>query len=116
VKPDTVPRGSAAESRPELSIARPGDAASAGTPPELATALAFGDVPLAVEVELDRRPLTVREILRLVPGSVLKMARSAGENIDIRVGGVLTGFGEIVILEDRMGVRITDFVQHEELA
>jgi flagellar motor switch protein FliN/FliY len=81
---------------------------------DLAAALAFGDVPLTLEVELDRRPLTVRDILRLAPGSVLKMDRSAGENIDIRVGGVLTGFGEIVILEDRMGVRITGFVQQED--
>ena len=70
------------------------------------------EVPVPVEVELDRKRLAVREILALEPGSVLKMSRSAGENIDIRVGGVLVGFGEIVILEENMGVRITDF--HEE--
>jgi flagellar motor switch protein FliN/FliY len=72
----------------------------------------FSDVPLPVEVELDRRPMSVRQILDLSPGMVLRMSRSAGENIDIRIGGVLMGFGEIVILEDNMGVRITDF--HEE--
>ncbi|MEZ5401126.1 MAG: FliM/FliN family flagellar motor switch protein [Bryobacteraceae bacterium] len=69
----------------------------------------FADLPLGIEVELDRRRMSVREILRLKPGSVLRMTRSAGENIDIRVGGALMGFGEIVILEERMGVRITDF-------
>jgi flagellar motor switch protein FliN/FliY len=37
------------------------------------------------------------------------MSRSAGENIDILIGGRLVGFGEIVIIEDSMGVRITDF-------
>jgi len=66
-------------------------------------------VPLLVEIELDRTVMTVREILDFVKGSVLKMSRSAGENIDIRVGGALVGYGEIVILEDKMGVRITDF-------
>lgn len=67
------------------------------------------DVPMPIEVELDRKVLTVRAILGLTAGSVLKMGRSAGENIDIRVGGVLMGFGEIVILEESIGVRITDF-------
>lgn len=69
------------------------------------------DVPVELEVELDRKTLVLREILELLPGSVLRMTRSAGENIDIRVGGALVGFGEIVILEDSMGVRITDFHQ-----
>lgn len=69
----------------------------------------IAEVPVPIEVELDRKVLSVRAILGLGAGSVLKMGRSAGENIDIRVGGVLMGFGEIVILEDSIGVRITDF-------
>jgi flagellar motor switch protein FliN/FliY len=69
----------------------------------------LSNVPVSIEVELDRKILTVREILALGPGTVLRMSRSAGENIDIRVGGSLIGFGEIVILEENMGVRITDF-------
>jgi flagellar motor switch protein FliN len=72
----------------------------------------FADLPLPVEVELDRKVLSVRQVLELAAGSVLRMTRSAGENIDIRIGGALMGFGEIVILEENMGVRITDF--HEE--
>lgn len=71
------------------------------------------DVPLDVEVELDRKTMTVRQILELGVGSVIAMNRSAGENIDIRVHGTLVGFGEIVIIEDSMGVRITDFVGEE---
>ncbi|MCC6585905.1 MAG: FliM/FliN family flagellar motor switch protein [Bryobacterales bacterium] len=69
------------------------------------------EVPVELEVELDRKTLALRDILELAPGSVLRMTRSAGENIDIRVGGALVGFGEIVILEESMGVRITDFHQ-----
>ncbi len=69
----------------------------------------YSEVPIDVEVALDRRVMTVREVLGLAEGSVIKMNRSAGENIDVLIGGTLTAFGEIVIIEDSMGVRITDF-------
>ena len=69
----------------------------------------LGDVPIQVEVELDRKAMTVRELLALEPGSVVKLPRSAGENIDIVIGGTLIGSGEIVIIEETVGVRITDF-------
>lgn len=72
----------------------------------------MADVCVPVEVELDRKIMSVAELLSMENGTVIKMSRSAGENIDIRVGGSLVGFGEIVILEENMGVRITDF--HEE--
>lgn len=73
----------------------------------------LSDVPLDVSVELDRRILTMREVLALERGSVVRLTRSAGENIDITIGGTLVGFGEIVIIEDSMGVRITDFTLQE---
>jgi flagellar motor switch protein FliN/FliY len=69
----------------------------------------YSEVPIDVEATLDRRVMTVRELLALSEGSVVKMNRSAGENIDVLIGGMLTAFGEIVIIEDSMGVRITDF-------
>jgi flagellar motor switch protein FliN len=69
----------------------------------------FQDVPVEVEVELDRRILTVREIFDLQEGSLICTGRSAGENIDIYIGGTLVGFGEIVVIENMIGVRITDF-------
>lgn len=67
------------------------------------------DIPMALEVELDRTTLPVRSILALEKGSVIAMNRSAGENMDILVGGTLLGSGEIVIMEETVGVRITDF-------
>ncbi len=69
----------------------------------------LADIPVQLEVELDRKTLTMGTIADLREGSVIKMGRSAGENIDILVGGALVGFGEIVVIEDMMGVRITDF-------
>ena len=69
----------------------------------------FSDVPVDIEAELDRRILTVGQILRLEPGSLIGMKRSAGENIDLYVGGTWIGCGEIVVVENILGVRITDF-------
>ena len=69
----------------------------------------LGDVPVDVEIELDRRIMTTSEVLQLSEGSLLGTSRSAGENIDIYIGGVLCGSGEIVVIENTLGVRITDF-------
>ena len=69
----------------------------------------IADVRIDVEVQLDQRWMKLSEILALEEGSILEMRRSAGENIDIYVGTKLLAFGEIVIIENIMGVRITDF-------
>ncbi len=73
----------------------------------------FADVPVEVEVELDRTVMTLSQILDLDVESVIRMTRSAGENIDILIGGRVIGSGEIVIIEDAVGLRITDFNQEE---
>jgi flagellar motor switch protein FliN/FliY len=69
----------------------------------------LAEVAVEIEVELDRQVMRMREVLELAEGSVIRTARSAGENIDIYIGGVLGGSGEIVVIEDTIGVRITDF-------
>ena len=69
----------------------------------------LAEVPVDIEVELDRRVMTTREVLALEEGAVIATPRSAGENIDIYIGGVLCGSGEIVVIENVLGVRITDF-------
>jgi flagellar motor switch protein FliN/FliY len=74
----------------------------------------LGDVPVYIEAQLDQRQLTVREVLDLRNGSVVPMTRSAGENIDICIAGRVIGFGEVVIIENSVGVRITDFVSEEQ--
>ena len=71
------------------------------------------DVPVDVDVELDRLVLTVRQVLSLEVGSIIKLDRSAGENLDVRVGGALFGFGEIVANEVNTLIRLTDFFQNE---
>lgn len=69
----------------------------------------LADIAMDVEVELDRTVMTIRDILSLERGSVVAMQRSAGETIEIRVGGTMIGSGEIVILDETVAVRITDF-------
>jgi flagellar motor switch protein FliN/FliY len=71
------------------------------------------DTRISLEVELDRKIMTLRELMHIEAGGVLRMTRSAGENIDILVDGTVIGFGEIVIIEDAMGIRVTDFRNDE---
>lgn len=69
----------------------------------------LADVPVLIEVEIGRPMLKLGDILALEEGSVVALPRSAGENIDIRVGGVLVCYGEVIVMEDSVGVRITGF-------
>lgn len=73
----------------------------------------YSDLCFDVEVQLDRKQMTLESILELEPDSVIRLPRSAGENVDILIGGALVCFGEIVIIEDTVGVRITDFREEE---
>jgi flagellar motor switch protein FliN/FliY len=69
----------------------------------------LGEIPVEIEIELERKLMTTRQVLRLEEGGIIETSRSAGENIDIYIGGVLFGSGEIVVIENTLGVRITDF-------
>jgi flagellar motor switch protein FliN/FliY len=69
----------------------------------------IAQVPIDIEVQLDQRFMKLSDILSLEEGSIIEMRRSAGENLDIYIGSKLAAFGEIVIIESIMGVRITDF-------
>ena len=73
----------------------------------------LADIPIQIDVELGQKNMTVGEILALKKGSVIKMTRSAGDNIDILAGSALLGSGEIVIIEETVGVRITDFNEED---
>ncbi len=68
----------------------------------------FEDIPVEITVQLDCRIMKVREVLGLHAGSVIKMLRSAGDNMDVLVQGLPAGVGEVVVIEDRIGIRITD--------
>ena len=67
-----------------------------------------GDVIIEVRAELDRTAFTVLELLGLEPGSLLEFSRSTGENIDIYAGEVLLGWGEVLMMDGAMAVRLAD--------
>jgi len=68
------------------------------------------DVPLQVTVELGRTRKLIRDILELSPGSVIELDKLAGEAVDILVNGKLIAKGEVVVIDDNFGVRITEIV------
>lgn len=65
-------------------------------------------VSLRVTVELGRTKMNIEEVLRLGPGSVVELDKLAGEPVDVLVNERLIARGEVVVLDDRFGVRITD--------
>jgi flagellar motor switch protein FliN len=73
----------------------------------------LSDIPVYVDVELARKIMPLGEVLALEEGSVINMTRSAGENIDLLIGGAPVASGEIVIIEETLGVRITDFAEED---
>ncbi|MGH9103580.1 MAG: flagellar motor switch protein FliN, partial [Acidimicrobiales bacterium] len=73
-------------------------------------------VEMDLTVELGRARLPVRELLGLVPGSVVELDRQAGAPVDILVNGTLLAKGEVVVVDDEFGVRITEIVQTEPVA
>ncbi len=72
------------------------------------------DVPLTLTVELGRTEKQIREILSLGPGSVVELDRMAGEAVDVMVNGKLVARGEVVVVDDKFAVRITDVVSRAE--
>jgi flagellar motor switch protein FliN/FliY len=74
---------------------------------------AFADLHVDVEVQVDRRLMTLKQILEIEDSSVIRLPRSAGENMDILIGGAFVGHGEVVIIDDMVGIRITDFGEED---
>ena len=69
------------------------------------------DVPLEVTVELGRTKKSIKEILEFAPGTIVELDKIAGEPIDILVNGKMVAKGEVVVIEESFGVRITDIVK-----
>lgn len=71
------------------------------------------DVPLEISVELGRVKMMVRDVLGLGTGAIIEIDKAAGEPVDVMVNGRLVARGEVVVIEDNFGVRITEIVQQE---
>lgn len=72
------------------------------------------DIPVKLTVELGRTRMTIKELLRLTQGSVVALDGLAGEPLDILINGYLIAQGEVVVVSDKYGVRITDIITPSE--
>jgi flagellar motor switch protein FliN/FliY len=68
------------------------------------------DVPVELGVEIGRTTMTIGETLSLAPGSIVSLNRLAGEPVDLLVNGKVIAQGEVVVIDEEFGLRITDIV------
>ena len=74
------------------------------------------DIPVTLSVELGRTKIQIRELLQLAQGSVVDLDRLAGEPMDVLVNGFLIARGEVVLVNEKFGIRLTDIVSPTERA
>ena|SRR5258708_15021161 len=91
------------------------DPSAAADAPRGTSSLGFVmDVPVEVTVEIGRRSMKIAELLRIGPGSVLELDKSAGEPLDIYVNNRRIARGEAVVVGDRYGVRLTEVLAFDD--
>lgn len=96
----------------ETTVSTPADAGGDG-PPELER---LYDVPVELAVEIGRTQMTIRETLALGPGSIVTLNRLAGEPVDLLVNGKPIARGEVVVIDEEFGLRVTEVVAGEAAA
>ena len=72
------------------------------------------DIPVTISVEIGRATMNIRNLLQLNQGSVVELERLAGEPLDVFVNGTLIAHGEVVVVNDTFGIRLTDVISESE--
>lgn len=72
------------------------------------------DVPVTISMEIGRTQINIRNLLQLNQGSVVELDRLAGEPMDVLVNGTLVAHGEVVVVNDKFGIRLTDVISPAE--
>ena len=72
------------------------------------------DVPVTISMEIGRTRINIRNLLQLNQGSVIELDRFAGEPMDVFVNGTLIAHGEVVVVNDKFGIRLTDVISPTE--
>jgi flagellar motor switch protein FliN/FliY len=113
-----------AEAKPTVDAAAPAEAAVpasfASLTPSAVSASAVNDInlildiPVQLTVELGRTRIPIKNILQLAQGSVVELETLAGEPMDVLVNGYLIAQGEVVVVNDKFGIRLTDIVTPSE--
>jgi flagellar motor switch protein FliN/FliY len=87
----------------------------AGLPPEATRNLELVmDIPIQLTVELGRTRMPIRNLLQLAQGSVVELNELAGEPLDVFVNGCLVAQGEVVVVNEKFGIRLTDIITPSE--
>jgi len=72
------------------------------------------DIPVVISMEVGRSKISIRNLLQLNQGSVVELDRIAGEPLDVMVNGTLIAHGEVVVVNDKFGIRLTDVISQTE--
>ncbi|MBK7661278.1 MAG: flagellar motor switch protein FliN [Betaproteobacteria bacterium] len=99
-----------AAAQPAVFTRLTGDGAP-GTPRDIDLVL---DIPVSLTVELGRTKIPIKNILQLAQGSVIELDAMAGEPMDVLVNGCLIAQGEVVVVNEKFGIRLTDVVTPSE--
>jgi flagellar motor switch protein FliN/FliY len=104
---DGQPAGGAMHERAHFP---PLDAGSGGARPDDQNLELILDVPVHISMEIGRTLISIRNLLQLSQGSVIELDRLAGEPLDVLVNGTLIAHGEVVVVNEKFGIRLTDVV------
>jgi flagellar motor switch protein FliN/FliY len=72
------------------------------------------DIPVTISMEIGRTSISIRNLLQLNQGSVVELNRLAGEPMDVLVNGCLVAHGEVVVVNEKFGIRLTDVISPQE--
>ncbi|MDP5290719.1 flagellar motor switch protein FliN [Oceanimonas sp. CHS3-5] len=72
------------------------------------------DIPVTISMEVGKSQISIRNLLQLNQGSVVELDRLAGEPLDVMVNGTLIAHGEVVVVNDKFGIRLTDVISQTE--
>jgi flagellar motor switch protein FliN/FliY len=72
------------------------------------------DIPVTLSLEVGRSHISIRDLLQLNQGSVIELDRGAGEPFDVYVNGMLIAHGEVVVVNEKFGIRLTDVISPAE--
>ena len=72
------------------------------------------DIPVKIAMEVGSTQISIRNLLQLNQGSVIELERLAGEPLDVTVNGTLIAHGEVVVVNDKFGIRVTDVISPSE--
>ncbi len=109
-------QGSSAPSSPRAPMEEFGSVPKASGPvsldgPNLDVIL---DIPVSISMEVGNTDITIRNLLQLNQGSVIELDRLAGEPLDVLVNGTLIAHGEVVVVNEKFGIRLTDVISPSE--